>query len=102
MTGPLLLALELLPILGAAAPGRVVNVSSGGMYGAKLDADDLQLEQREYDPVRFYAHTKRCEVILTELCQERLGSAGSHLQLDAPGLGRHPRRSGFAAHASGR
>jgi NAD(P)-dependent dehydrogenase (short-subunit alcohol dehydrogenase family) len=72
VTGPLLLSLELLPALRAAAPGRVVNVSSGGMYGAKLDASDLQLEDRDYDPVRFYAHTKRCEVILTELCQDRL------------------------------
>jgi dehydrogenase/reductase SDR family member 12 len=74
VTGPLLLSLELLPVLRAASPGRVVNVSSGGMYGAKLDADDIQLEHRDYDPVRFYAHTKRCEVILTEICQERLGS----------------------------
>ncbi|MDQ2676212.1 MAG: SDR family NAD(P)-dependent oxidoreductase, partial [Actinomycetota bacterium] len=74
VTGPLLLALELLPILRNAAPGRVINVSSGGMYGAKLDAEDLQLEGRDYDPVSFYAHTKRCEVILTELCQERLGA----------------------------
>jgi NAD(P)-dependent dehydrogenase (short-subunit alcohol dehydrogenase family) len=74
VTGPLQLALALMPALEAAAPGRVVNVSSGGMYGAKLNADDLQLEHEDYDPVRFYAHTKRCEVILTELCQERLGS----------------------------
>lgn len=72
VTGPFLLSLELLPALRAAAPGRVVNVSSGGMYGAKLDAGDIQLEHCDYDPVRFYAHTKRCEVILTELCQERL------------------------------
>ncbi len=76
VTGPLLLSLELLPALSAAGHGRVVNVSSGGMYSAKLDAEDPQLEQRDYDPVKFYAHTKRCEVILTELCQERLGSLG--------------------------
>jgi NAD(P)-dependent dehydrogenase (short-subunit alcohol dehydrogenase family) len=85
VTGPLLLALELLPTLRAAAPGRVINVSSGGMYGAKLDADDLQLEAREYDPVRFYAHTKRCEVILTEICQERLGSESVVFNSTHPG-----------------
>ena len=85
VTGPLLLALELLPSLRAAAPGRVVNVSSGGMYGAKLDADDLQLERRDYDPVRFYAHTKRCEVILTELCQEHLGAEGVTFHSTHPG-----------------
>ena len=85
VTGPLLLALELLPSLRAAAPGRVVNVSSGGMYGAKLDSDDLQLEERDYDPVRFYAHTKRCEVILTEICQERLGSESVVFNSTHPG-----------------
>ena len=85
VTGPLLLALELLPTLRAAAPGRVVNVSSGGMYTAKLDADDLQLERRNYDPIRFYAHTKRCEVILTELCQERLGGDGVSFHSTHPG-----------------
>jgi dehydrogenase/reductase SDR family member 12 len=85
VTGPLLLALELMPGLRAAGPGRVVNVSSGGMYGAKLDADDLQLERRDYDPVRFYAHTKRCEVILTELCQERLGGEGVTYHSTHPG-----------------
>lgn len=73
VTGPFQLALALMPSLRAADPGRVINVSSGGMYGAKLAVNDLQLEQRDYDPVRFYAHTKRCEVVLTELCQERLG-----------------------------
>jgi dehydrogenase/reductase SDR family member 12 len=85
VTGPLLLALELLPTLRAAAPGRVVNVSSGGMYGAKLEPGDLQLERREYDPVHFYAHTKRCEVILTELCQERLGSEAVVFNSTHPG-----------------
>src|SRR5687767_762108 len=85
VTGPLLLALELLPVLRAASPGRVVNVSSGGMYGAKLDGDDVQLENRDYDPVRFYAHTKRCEVILTEICQERLGSAEAVFSSAHPG-----------------
>ena len=85
VTGPLLLALELLPSLRAASPGRVVNVSSGGMYSAKLDGGDLQLEQREYDPVRFYAHTKRCEVILTELCQERLASGDVIFSSTHPG-----------------
>ena len=74
VTGPYLLARALEAPLRAGSPGRVINVSSGGMYGSKLDHDDVQLEQREYDPVRFYAHTKRCEVILSELCQDRLGN----------------------------
>ena len=74
--GPFLLTGLLLPALGAGAPSRVVNVSSGGMYTAKLDAADLQLVHRDYDPPRFYAHAKRCEVVLTELWQERLAGTG--------------------------
>ena len=62
--GPFLLTAKLLPALRAAAPARVIGVSSGGMYAAKLDLDDPQLEGREFNGTRFYAHTKRAEVVL--------------------------------------
>ena len=42
--GPFLLTSLLLPALLAAAPSRVITVSSGGMYTARLRPDDLQLE----------------------------------------------------------
>ena len=74
--GPFLLTALLLPQLRAGAPSRIVNVSSGGMYTAKLDADDLELDRRDYDGTATYAHTKRMEVILTELWQERLAGSG--------------------------
>ena len=104
--GPYLLTDLLLPLLRRGAPSRVINVSSGGMYTQRLDVDDLQLERRDYDPSAFYAHTKRCQVVLTELWDERLAGSGSQLPLDAPGLGRHARGRGLAAdlpagHASG-
>jgi hypothetical protein len=38
------------------------------MYTARIDLDDLQLERREFDGARFYAHTKRIEVALSEEC----------------------------------
>ncbi|CAN5440230.1 hypothetical protein BH10ACT11_BH10ACT11_14630 [soil metagenome] len=71
--GPFLLTAELLEPLRRGGPARVVNVTSGGMYARRLQADDLQLEREDYDPASFYAHTKRCEVILTELWQELWG-----------------------------
>jgi dehydrogenase/reductase SDR family protein 12 len=74
--GPFLLTALLLPQLRAGAPSRIVNVSSGGMYTARLDVDDLQLDARDYDGAAAYAHTKRIEVILTELWQERLAGSG--------------------------
>ena len=50
--GPFLLTSLLLPALQPAAPSRVVTVSSGGMYTARLDADDPQLERRKFDGPR--------------------------------------------------
>jgi dehydrogenase/reductase SDR family member 12 len=69
--GPFLLTSLLLPALLAGAPSRVITVSSGGMYTAKLDADDLQLECRDFDGARFYAHTKRAQVALNRTWAER-------------------------------
>lgn len=69
--GPFLLTNLLRPALLRAAPARVITVTSGGMYTARLDLGDLQLERRAYDGPRFYAHTKRIQVALTELWAER-------------------------------
>ena len=83
--GPFLLTDLLLPALRRGAPSRIVNVSSGGMYTAKLDVDDLQLERREYNPAAVYAHTKRCEVVLTRLWADRLLRTGVSVNAMHPG-----------------
>lgn len=83
--GPFLLTALLLPALRQGAPSRVINVSSGGMYTAKLDAGDLQLENRDYDPAAFYAHTKRAEVVLSELWAEHLRGSGIAVHAMHPG-----------------
>lgn len=85
VAGPFLLTSLLLPGLRAAGQARVVNVSSGGMYTAKLDGNDPQLDEREFDGTRFYAHTKRCEVVLTELWQERHEEIGVSFHSTHPG-----------------
>lgn len=90
VAGPFLLTALLLPVLEAAPAGRVVNVSSGGMYGAKLTSGDPQLPDREFDGTRFYAHTKRCEVVLTELWQEREGDSGVTFHSTHPGWANTP------------
>jgi dehydrogenase/reductase SDR family member 12 len=69
--GPFLLTSLLLPTLLAGAPSRVITVSSGGMYTARLDADDPQLEGEAFGGARFYAHTKRAQVVLNRLWSER-------------------------------
>lgn len=56
----LLLTLELLPLLRASAPARVVNVASLGQH--PLDFDDLMLEHG-YSGTRAYAQSKLAQII---------------------------------------
>jgi dehydrogenase/reductase SDR family member 12 len=90
--GPFLLTNLLLGTLRRGAPSRVVLVSSGGMYTARLDLDDLELARRDFDGARSYAHTKRIEVILAGLWAERERHSGTSFAslhpgwVDTPGL----------------
>jgi dehydrogenase/reductase SDR family protein 12 len=72
---PFVLTGQLLGVLRAGAPSRIINVSSGGMYAQRLPADDLQFEDGEFDGATAYARTKRAEVILTEMWAPRLHDA---------------------------
>jgi len=63
--GPFLLTNGLRPLLQADGDGRVVFVSSGGMYTAALEAD-FEYTQGDFKGVRAYARTKRMQVVLTE------------------------------------
>jgi NAD(P)-dependent dehydrogenase (short-subunit alcohol dehydrogenase family) len=83
--GPLLLTELLAPALAGAAPSRVIFVSSGGMYTARLDADDLELDQREFHGPTVYAHAKRIQVILAGLLDERLEPRGITVDAMHPG-----------------
>jgi NAD(P)-dependent dehydrogenase (short-subunit alcohol dehydrogenase family) len=83
--GPFLLTELLLPALRSAAPSRVITVSSGGMYTARLDADDPQLDGREFDGPGFYAHSKRAEVVLNGLWAERHAADGIAFHAMHPG-----------------
>ena len=78
--GPWWLTREL---AGHMAPGsRVVNVSSGGMYGQRLDAD---LQNEDYRPAKAYARTKRAEVVLTQEWADRLAHKGIVVHAMHPG-----------------
>jgi NAD(P)-dependent dehydrogenase (short-subunit alcohol dehydrogenase family) len=62
--GPWLLTSLLLPLLSAAPDGRVINVTSGGMYAQGVDLDDLHWRQRPFSGARMYAQSKRIQVAL--------------------------------------
>lgn len=74
--GPFLLTNLLVPLLVRSGPARIISVSSGGMYGERIDVDDLETEGRRFEGARVYARTKRAQVILTELWAQRLRDAG--------------------------
>ena len=83
--GPFVLTGRLVGALRLGDRARVINISSGGMYTARLDVDDPQLDGREFDGPSFYAHTKRAEVALTEIWAERLAELGISCHSMHPG-----------------
>jgi NAD(P)-dependent dehydrogenase (short-subunit alcohol dehydrogenase family) len=82
--GYYLLTRELLEILEASAPARIVNVASG--YAGNLDLDDLQFERRVYDRRKAYAQSKACDRLLTWAFARRLEHSGVTANAMAPGL----------------
>lgn len=63
--GPLALTFALRERLQADRDGRVIWMSSGGMYSAPL-VEDLEFSIGEYQGVRAYARTKRMQVVIAE------------------------------------
>jgi NAD(P)-dependent dehydrogenase (short-subunit alcohol dehydrogenase family) len=64
LVGPFVLTGLLLPWLRQARPGRVVTVSSGGMYAQRFDLDQLEMVTEHYDGVTAYARVKRAQLVL--------------------------------------
>lgn len=85
LAGPFLLTGLLLPAL-ARAKGRVVQVSSGGMYTQRLDVAALFSGGPDpFDGVVQYARTKRAQVVLNGLLAEKLGASGVVFSAMHPG-----------------
>lgn len=73
--------------------GRVVFMSSGGMYAQPVVVDDLE-HRRDYSGTVAYARTKRMQVDLTPVWNHELpGDATAHAMhpgwADTPGVARH-------------
>ena len=62
----------LLPRVRAARDGRVIWVSSGGMYARRLSLADPEWRTRPWDGVVAYAETKRMQVVLSRQWATRL------------------------------
>ena len=80
VAGPFALTAGLLPLLRAAS-GRVIAVTSGGMYTQPLDLDDLGSERGAWSGSRAYARAKRAQTALIREWARRL--AGTDVTFDA-------------------
>jgi NAD(P)-dependent dehydrogenase (short-subunit alcohol dehydrogenase family) len=90
------LTLLLLDRLKAAAPARVVNVSSRAHRGGKLDFDDLQ-GKRRYGGWQAYCRSKLENLLFTYELARRLAGAGVTVNALHPGFV----ATGFAANNAG-
>ncbi len=79
-----LLVKQLLDLLKASAPARIVNVAS--TFAGDLDLDDLQFEHRPFDSIKAYAQSKACNRMLTWALARRLEGSGVTANAMAPGL----------------
>lgn len=88
LLGPYVLTQELFPLLAAShspAGARVIMVSSGGMYLARLHVDDLQFDKRPYNGALAYAEAKRGMLILTKLWARAQADRGIRVNAMHPG-----------------
>jgi dehydrogenase/reductase SDR family member 12 len=89
---PFLLTRLLRPALLAAAPSRVITVSSAGMYTQRLDLATLEMTASGYNGVTAYARAKRAQVALSREWARRfpVGDIAFHAMhpgwADTPGL----------------
>lgn len=90
VVGPHLITERLLPLLHDATESSVVFVSSGGMYSARLDAEDMESTRGDYDGVRVYARTKRMQVVLADAWAERLAHTDVRVESMHPGWAETP------------
>ena len=82
--GYFLLTCELLDLLRASAPARIVNVASA--FAGEIDLDDLQFSRRRYDGLKAYAQSKACNRLLTWALARRLAGSRVTATAYAPGF----------------
>jgi NAD(P)-dependent dehydrogenase (short-subunit alcohol dehydrogenase family) len=83
--GHFLLTRLLLPQLQAAAPSRIVVVSSSVHKGAALDFDDLQGERR-WSMMGSYSRSKLANMLFTRTLAKRLEGSGVTVNALHPGV----------------
>ncbi|HSP20098.1 MAG TPA: SDR family oxidoreductase [Myxococcaceae bacterium] len=88
---------ELLPLLKASAPSRIVNVSSDAHLGMRLDFDDLDDARGRYRPFVAYGRSKLMNLLFTRELARRLEGSGVTANTMHPGFV----RTGFGRNNAG-
>ncbi|MFI5717230.1 SDR family NAD(P)-dependent oxidoreductase [Nocardia sp. NPDC051750] len=88
--GPLRLTDRLVPLLGGSGDARIVFVASGGMYAQPLPIQDPEYRRGEYHGATAYARSKRIQVAVTPLLDQRLADHGVSVHAMHPGWVRTP------------
>jgi NAD(P)-dependent dehydrogenase (short-subunit alcohol dehydrogenase family) len=83
--GPFVLLAQLWPRLAEGPDGRVVAVTSGGMYTQALPLDDLGYTRGAYQGAKAYARAKRAQVALAREWARRLAGRGVAVNAMHPG-----------------
>ena len=83
---PFLLTHELLDLLKASAPARVVTVSSEAHRGASMQWEDLQYATHKYRGFKVYGQSKLANVLFTYELARRLDGTGVTANTLHPGV----------------
>lgn len=85
LVGPVVMTEALRGSLAAGSGGRVVLVSSGGMYAQSLRADDPGYTTGDYSPTTSYARSKRWQVEMAPVLADRWAADGISIATMHPG-----------------
>jgi len=83
---PMLLTLELMDLLKASGPARIVTVSSEAHRGARMHWDDLQFRTNRYRSFKAYGQSKLANILFTYELARRLEGTGVTANTLHPGV----------------